>query len=177
MRLAYMNIRKRAALLALNDPALCWNWPGAIRASGYGAVRANLDERGFRTWAAHRAIYTILVGAVVAGIELDHLCRNRKCVNPAHLEPVSSRENCLRGVSVHADNARKTHCKHGHEFTPENTMCVPTSCGVGRKCRVCYLAAKRRYNKKAWVREKEAHANSCTGNGPKSYQSMRARVS
>lgn len=144
-----MNFRKRVAMLAQNDPTICWDWPGAIRKeAGYGVVQANLDDRGFRTWAAHRAVYTVLVGPVASATELDHLCRNRKCVNPAHLEPVSSRENCLRGVGILAVNAKKTHCKHGHEFTRENTMIVPTVCGTGRKCRQCYLSAKRRYNAK-----------------------------
>jgi len=95
---------------------------------------------------AHRAVYEALVGPIPKGLSLDHLCRNRACVNPEHLEPVSLVENVMRGVSPHAVNARKTHCAHGHAFTAENTYMVRGE----RVCRACgrersrtYIARKR----------------------------------
>ena len=89
---------------------------------------------------AHRVVYEILVGPIPVGLELDHLCRNRACVNPDHLEPVTTRTNLLRGYSPWACRARQTHCKRGHEFTPENTY----GTGDGRRyCRTCRRAHHR----------------------------------
>ncbi|MGO3650436.1 HNH endonuclease signature motif containing protein [Agrococcus casei] len=82
---------------------------------------------------AHRFAYADSRGAIPEGLEIDHLCRNRSCVNPKHLEAVSKRENLARGYAVPAINARKTHCKRGHEFTAENTY----RWGSSRICRAC----------------------------------------
>jgi HNH endonuclease len=91
-------------------------------------------------------MYRLLVGPVPEGLELDHLCRNRACVNPAHLEPVSHRENVLRGASFAAINAVKTHCIHdGHPFDDVNTIVRPEG---RRGCRACMNAAQRRYQRR-----------------------------
>lgn len=92
-------------------PSGCWEWTGAVDLNGYGVVYGNGRMR-----KAHRVLYEKANGTVPHGLELDHLCRNRKCVNPDHLEPVTHRENILRGVGTAASRARQTHCKHGHEF-------------------------------------------------------------
>src|SRR5690554_6462185 len=92
----------------------CWLWIGKINNRGYGLFY--LDRR---MQAAHRAAYQLLVGPIPDGLDLDHTCRVRRCVNPDHLEPVTHRENLLRGASFAAVNAAKTHCPHGHEYTPE----------------------------------------------------------
>ena len=107
----------------------CWAWLGTPTEKGYG----RLDVDG-RFWMAHRYSYTLLVGPIPDGLQIDHLCRNRLCVNPAHLEPVTQRENIVRGISPAAMNASKTHCKRGHEFTPENTG---VDASGGRYCRTC----------------------------------------
>jgi hypothetical protein len=73
-------------------------------------------------------------------LKLDHLCRNPACVRPDHLEAVTARENTLRGIGPTAVNALKTHCVHGHEFTPENTRMK----GIRRVCRECQRAANRK---------------------------------
>jgi hypothetical protein len=98
------------------------------------------------TAAAHRVAYEMLVGTIPKGLDLDHICHNgsgcgggescphRRCVNPDHLEPVTHRENMLRGETVAAMHARKTHCIHGHEFTPENTRIKRDG---SRNCRAC----------------------------------------
>lgn len=93
----------------------CWQWN---KTSGDGYGRFNVAGK---TRLAHRLTYQWLVGHVPDGLELDHLCRNRGCCNPAHLEPVTHRENVLRGMSPAATFAVTTHCPSGHEYTPENT--------------------------------------------------------
>lgn len=91
---------------------------------------------------AHRAVYEHLRGPIPVGLELDHLCRNTRCVNPAHLEPVTHRENALRGVGVSAINAAKTHCKYGHDLTnPDNYWLKAYGNAVAtRICKACKRA-------------------------------------
>jgi hypothetical protein len=108
----------------------CWLWLGPPNSDGYGHIGEG-PHKG-RLLKVHRVTYELLVGPIPEGLELDHLCRVRLCVNPVHLEAVTNRENMLRGVGVCALNARKTHCKHGHEFTPENTYRVKNG---GRACK------------------------------------------
>ncbi len=111
----------------------CWEWIGYDGPNGYGRVK--LVGRNI---LAHRAVYEALVGTIPEGAELDHLCRNRRCVNPAHLEPVTRRVNVLRGVAPAAVNAKKTHCIRGHEYTPENTRAGINRAGhPTRACRTC----------------------------------------
>jgi len=109
----------------------CWFWTGANDGNhGYGRVRLNGQTR-----SAHRSVYEHMNGDVPEGQELDHLCRNRQCVNPDHLEPVSHADNVRRGSAAER-KAAQTHCKHGHEYTPENT-----SVSYGRRsCRTCMRA-------------------------------------
>lgn len=122
----------------------CWEWMAAKVPMGYGQLRIP----GGHLYA-HRVAYEELVGPIPDGLSLDHLCRNTSCVNPAHLEPVTHRENCLRGVGFSAKNALKTHCKRGHEFSEENTRAYR-----GRRlCRAC----DREYQlKKYHARKKQA---------------------
>ena len=94
----------------------CWVWLGDSWDGRYGRMKIG-PNRARRSVAAHRASYEAFVGPIPDGLTLDHLCRNTKCVNPEHLEPVTMRENTLRGTNFVADNARKTHCPLGHEYT------------------------------------------------------------
>lgn len=120
-------------------PAACWPWTAYRTRSGYG--RFNLG--GKRIDTAHRVAYVLLRGPVPEGLQLDHLCRVRHCVNPAHLEPVTQRENLLRGATVPARYATRTRCVNGHEFTPENT--APGRTPGQRRCRACDRERMRRY--------------------------------
>lgn len=114
----------------------CWNWPTLDKITGYGRMRiGSVSDFSRRVGYAHIISYETHVGAVPDGTELDHLCRNRACCNPKHLEPVTHRENSLRGATIPAKNFAKTHCDRGHEFTPENTYVFPN--GRKRNCRAC----------------------------------------
>lgn len=118
----------------------CWEWVGNTDSQGYG----RLTNRATRKMAgAHRFMYERLVGPVPAGLTLDHLCRNRACCNPSHLEPVTHRENALRGVSFAAVNARKTHCaKCGGDLLVTGEK--RPGCVVVRRCPQCRRAQERR---------------------------------
>lgn len=111
-------------------PSGCWQWTAALDVHGYGHISVDGRQRG-----AHQAAWEILVGPIPEGFTIDHLCRNRGCVNPSHLEPVTRGENVLRGIGFAGVNVRKTHCPKGHEYTPENTYVNPNS--GHRLCRVC----------------------------------------
>lgn len=114
----------------------CWLWTRSLNSQGYGKICVGNSE----TKLVHRVAYEIFKGPIGNGMELDHLCRNPRCCNPDHLEPVSHRENMLRGKTVGAANAIKTHCKNGHELNEANAYRF----GVKRLCRICRAAAEQR---------------------------------
>lgn len=116
----------------------CWNWTGPISPYGYGIMRG----KDIPSRHAHRFGYILLRGPIPDSLVLDHLCRNRRCVNPDHLEPVTNTENVMRGEGFAPKNAAKTHCDAGHEFTPENTYTRSRKQG-GRQCKTCTLDRKR----------------------------------
>lgn len=118
----------------------CWEWQGYRTRNGYGRFTLALED-GRRNFRAHRVAFELLIGAIPDGLQLDHLCRNRLCVKTSHLEPVTARENTMRGDAVTAVNARKTHCVNGHEFNDENTYVDRQG---NRSCRVCGRERHRR---------------------------------
>lgn len=108
----------------------CWIWRGSI-ADGYGVFLINGKQM-----MAHRASYQLFVGPIPEGLRLGHTCYKKRCVNPEHLIPLTTRETLLRGKTIAARNAAKTHCRKGHEFTTENTY---KNKAGGRMCRTCSL--------------------------------------
>lgn len=120
----------------------CWLWTGSHQGDGYGRFYAQRKMQ-----SAHRYSYELHVGPIPAGLQIDHLCRVPGCVNPAHLEAVTPRENTLRGQGITAVQARRTHCPKGHPYDEENTRLN----GRKRFCRACqalvastYLARRKR---------------------------------
>lgn len=140
----------------------CWNWIAGTNHYGYGSYRTNRESGSFAA-QAHRYAYETLVGPIPDGLTLDHLCRNPRCVNPDHLEPVTRGENVLRGnapSALHARgercggcsscrNAAKTHCKRGHELQGDNLYVAKNGM---RSCRRCATLRMR------WRRERERAA-------------------
>lgn len=109
-------ILDRVDITDLGHTTPCWISNRATQPNGYTKV----GILG-RTWLTHRLAYEAFVGPIPDGLQLDHLCRQRACCNPNHLEPVTCRENLLRGDTLIATETAATHCKRGHEFTIENT--------------------------------------------------------
>ena len=126
-------IDRRIQRNIVTDANGCWVWQGATSAAGYGRIATPRGRRQpRRSQYVHRIAYETWVGPIPDGLALDHLCHNRACCNPAHLEPVTFSENLRRSPQSVANRA-KSHCIHGHEFTPENTRLVPK----GRRCKAC----------------------------------------
>lgn len=122
----------------VDDATGCWVWTGTMDQNGY----ARMNDQG-KQWTVHRWSYVRSCGNVPIGLQLDHLCRNRACVNPDHLEPVTARVNNLRGVGHAALNAVKTHCLNGHPLTPGNL--VSRKDRNARECRACHNERRRQY--------------------------------
>jgi len=118
------------------DKGWCWNWTGYINEQGYGVAR----KSGIG-YLAHRVAYTIFKEPIPEGYTLDHLCRNKPCCNPDHLEVVTASENRRRG----RHQPLVTHCKYGHEYTPENIVYQTSKGRRTRFCRICRAERFRKY--------------------------------
>jgi hypothetical protein len=123
----------------------CWLWTSSVNRGGYGILKNPVGSSSEYCYA-HRLSYEMHRGSIPDGMQIDHLCRVRHCVNPDHLEVVTFTENVLRGESLPAQNKRKQFCVNGHEFSPDNTYIRPDGY---RSCRACGAqVTNRRYHEK-----------------------------
>jgi len=125
----------------------CWFWQGSLTSDGYGKFRG-----GGKHQAAHRASYVIHKGNIPINHVIDHICRQRNCVNPDHLQAITHRENVLRGTGPTAINAKKTHCINGHDLS--EGVAYPRTRG-GRLCRKCVRIISAQWHKKNPEKSKE----------------------
>lgn len=126
------------------DMGACWPWHGSIAANGYGKLTIKKKHL-----LAHRVAYEHFKGAIPEGLVIDHLCRNKCCVNPDHLEAVQSRENTLRAHDAPATiNIWKTVCDHGHPLTDDNVYIRRRGHRVERHCKTCRAEATARWQAK-----------------------------
>lgn len=138
-----VEVRLKRRLVA--DPETgCLNWTGPVVHNGYGQIgyQENKQKRLVRV---HRLAYELAKGPIPEGMQIDHLCRNRRCCNPAHLEAVTPKVNTLRGNSPSAQHARKTHCPKGHPYNEANTR-------LSRGKRYCWLCRAERHPPNVWRR-------------------------
>lgn len=131
----------------------CWLWMGPINRDGYGKFTVRRI-----TVAAHRFAYQELISPIPDGLTIDHLCKHRNCVNPAHMEPVTMRENLLRGDTIQARNHKKTHCLNGHPFDDKNTIWF-----YGwRQCRECLINRKAAKRRAMGLKERGRYKTKCS---------------
>lgn len=123
-------------IIRFKKDAGCWVWIGSLRPNGYGIFYFN----GKLT--AHRVSYEVFNGPIPDGLVVNHKCRNRRCVNPDHLNTITDKENVLNGVGISVVNAKKTHCKYGHPFNKKNTYIKSDG---ARACVPCGLTRAKRY--------------------------------
>ena len=140
-----LKVKKRFMKYVSINPNGCWDWTGGKNRQGYGHFHLDGD------WRAHRAAWLLFKGPLPE-LQLDHLCRNRACVNPEHLEPVTNRINVMRGILGEVSRARqlsKTHCPRSHEYTIENTRLYKGS----RICKECSKKSARA----SWMKYKDKY--------------------
>ena len=125
--------------ISVNRKTECWEWTASL-SCGYGQISINTIPR-----RAHRISYEIFVGEIPRHLVIDHLCRNKKCVNPKHLELVTMRENVMRGIGPTAINKAKTVCLRGHLLSGDNLYVRPNG---NRECRTCVRRAKILFRKR-----------------------------
>lgn len=120
----------------------CWEWKSSLMSTGYGSFSIN-----DKNYLAHRMSYSLFHGEIEKGLVIDHICRNRSCVNPMHLRQVTMRTNALENsLSISSTNHKKNVCKNGHSLSDENLCNYPSD--KHRRCRVCVNNRSKIYSKK-----------------------------
>ena len=136
------------ANVTIIDNSNCWIWNLFKDRDGYGLMTINGS-----TYRAHRASYSVFREQPGANLVIDHICRNRSCVNPEHLRLVTTKVNVTENsLSIQAHNSAKTHCKNGHEFTEKNTIIANDN---SRQCRTCVNARQRKISSTPEAKEKK----------------------
>ena len=136
----------------MRSPDECWNWTGYVGKNGYAYASYN----GVAT-TAYRASWMHFRGKIPDAYEVDHLCKNPRCINPRHLEPVTPYENNMRSNSPASLAAKKTHCSKGHPFSFDNTAIIIRSGGKkDRRCKLCHASRARAFNAAAAQSRKAA---------------------
>lgn len=130
-----LNLKDRLLSRVSLSNSGCWEWTGHLTSTGYSqmTVGSRTDKTRTNT-QAHRVSYAVFVGELVDGLQIDHLCRNRKCINPKHLEQVTCAENLRRGNPAWKQQMARTHCPKGHEYSESNTYVRKSG---GRMCKEC----------------------------------------
>ena len=129
-----------------NGPNGCWNWIGSKQSAGYGQICLGSRSDNSRHYIyVHRFAYELLKGPIPENLTIDHICRNRACVNPEHLQEVTSKVNILRGNGHTAINALKTHCIHGHPVDLFNTQ---YRLNGRRRCIICQNINNKKRNRR-----------------------------
>lgn len=133
----------------------CWPWGGSTDGNGYGQVMVN-----GKPYRAHRLMYELVhkgeeLPPKSSGLTIDHICRNRSCINPNHLEIVTNRENVLRGNGLTAINHRKTHCTKGHPLSGANLYLYQKGNTIERSCRECRRVCRRAWKAKQKEKSKD----------------------
>lgn len=131
--------RRVLSHILIDEACECWLWQGRLSVGGYGII--GIDGKKYY---AHRVVFLWKGGRIPEGLDLDHLCRVRNCVNPKHLEPVTRRENLMRGETIPAKRAAKTQCSNGHPLDKFNTYLYKGK----RDCRIC-IQRRNRARRKA----------------------------
>ena len=141
---------------SVNGQTGCWDWTASKRPNGYGQIGEG--GRYCKVLYAHRVAYELYKGPIPAGLDIDHLCRNRGCVNPDHLEAVTRKVNLLRGNTIPAAKARQTHCLKGHAFDEINTRIN------NRGTRECKQCSRERQRKRP-IPDDQQHSYGCKQEG------------
>lgn len=150
------------------DPNSCWIWTGHKMPNGYAQFSVSSRRDGRRIIStktyAHRFAYEMWVGPIPDGLVIDHLCRRRDCVNPRHLETVTTRENLRRGETKTAHNAAKTHCPMGHELSGDNLYVHTNKNGVEKRhCKTCRKQALRKFRERVFLVKSVCETGRRTG--------------
>lgn len=137
--MARTQLSDRIRLNTTTDENGCWIWKRYTARNGYGMIGVGSRTDGTRNTAlAHRVAYQEFVGDIPDGLQIDHLCKIRNCVNPKHLEAVTPKENVSRSDAYYKVLMGKTECPHGHQYSEENLYVYPTKFGgVKRNCKTC----------------------------------------
>lgn len=142
------DMTKERLMAKLKDVNGCWEWQGYIHTSGYGRYYKSHGK----TFLVHREMYKYVKGEIPEDLVIDHLCRNRKCANPDHMEVVTRGENVLRGTAPSAQHAKVTHCPQGHPYSGTN-LAHSLNQKTGNLARVC-KACRKIYDAKKHLRKK-----------------------